>query len=51
MINQNKSKNLEEFTRLSKAPLEHLFGNHEYCNVKWCQKLQADAEKKNIHTS
>ena len=28
--------------RLSKAPLEHCFNNHEYCKKTWCYKLQAD---------
>ena len=32
----------EDIMRRSKAPLEHTFNNHEFCNSSWCYKLQAD---------
>ena len=32
--------------RMVKAPLEHRFGNHAYCDKKWCRVLQAEEEEK-----
>jgi hypothetical protein len=31
----------DEFCTTMKAPLEHLFNNHDYCNAEWCRYLQA----------
>ena len=32
--------------RMTKAPLEHRFGNHTYCDKKWCRVLQAEEDGK-----
>ena len=44
MIRQNRGKTIEEFMRADNAPLEHLFGNHIYCDPKWCSCLQAQSK-------
>ena len=45
-LKQVRDRNFEtdgdEIMRLSKAPLEHCFNNHEFCSKTWCYKLQAD---------
>ena len=30
----------------AKAPIEHVFDNHQYCSETWCYKLQAQNEGK-----
>ena len=37
MIKTNRMKSISEIVRASKAMVEHLFGNHEYCDEKWCR--------------
>ena len=32
--------------RMTKAPLEHRFGNHMYCDSKWCRFLKAEEDGK-----
>ena len=32
----------EEFKKLSKAPVEHLFGTHEWCSPEWCFATEID---------
>ena len=39
MIKQNIGKRLKEFVISANAPLEYLFNNHEYCDIKWCNVL------------
>ena len=41
MLKQAQNLTLEEFINRSKACLEHLFNNHQYCDPKWCKPLQA----------
>ena len=36
----------EEIMRKVKAPLEHRFNNHCYCNHSWCRFLQALRDRK-----
>merc|ERR1711884_108251 len=36
-LKQNRMKSKEEFAKAAKAPLEHLFDNHEFCG-KWCTR-------------
>ena len=36
-LKQNRHKTKEEFAKAAKAPLEHLFDNHEFCG-SWCQR-------------
>lgn len=35
MIAQNKNSTIEQFVAAAKAPLEHMFDNHVFCD-KWC---------------
>ena len=30
-------ESISEIVRASKAVVEHLFENHEYCDEKWCR--------------
>jgi len=40
MIKTNRTKSIPEIVRASKAVVEHLFGNHEFCDEKWCQPIE-----------
>ena len=33
---QNRTKSFDEFVNSCKAPLEHMFNNHEFCGEEWC---------------
>jgi len=47
MIKTNRTKSIPEIVRASKAVVEHLFGNHEFCDEKWCQpKVNARLKRK-----
>ena len=35
-ISQNKHKSFDEFKRNIRSPIEHLFGDHTYCDSSWC---------------
>ena len=37
MIKIQRGSDLETVKTAAKAVLEHLFDNHEYCDVKWCK--------------
>jgi len=49
MIRQNRGSSIEELIQNSKAVLEHMFDNHEYCNNSWCGALKAKQEGKLYH--
>ena len=49
MINQQKrqpSENIEDVKKAAKAPLKHLFGNHENCDECWCLAKTAEKQGK-----
>ena len=46
MITQNKLKPMPSFLNAAKAPLEHMFNNHTFCNVEWYNTLKAKADGK-----
>ena len=46
MLKQNREKTLADMKRACKAPVEHMFNNHEFCSSQWCMKLRAKEEKK-----
>ena len=46
MIKTNRNKRISEIVRSSKTVVEHLFGNHEFCDEKWC-RLKLNARLKN----
>ena len=35
-ISQNKTKHFDEFVANARAPIEHLFDNHVFCDPTWC---------------
>ena len=37
MIKDNCSTIIDEIKVASKAVIEHLFNNHEYCDSRWCR--------------
>ena len=50
MLQQVKKLDLqeewEEIDRRVRAPIEHLFNNHQFCQMEWCYALQAQKEGK-----
>ena len=44
MLKQSRNLTLEEITNNCKAVIEHLFDNHEYCDVAWCKPKRIKAE-------
>ena len=38
------NKDQQSIKEKTKAPIEHTFNNHEYCDISWCYQLQADKE-------
>ena len=46
MVRQNKGKTIDEFVKNTNSPLEHLFGNHQFCDSAWCNTLKAQLEGK-----
>ena len=48
MIKNNCNKTIDEIKVASKAVIEHLFNNHEYCDSRWCRpKKLLEKNKKN----
>ena len=41
-IAKNKSLPFDELKAKRKAPIEHLFGNHEWCDSDWCFSKELD---------
>ena len=49
MLQEDVNLLLPDFVKNTKAPLAHLFGNHEHCGKDWCLlALQAQKENKVI---
>ena len=48
MLNQIKHLSVEEdwevINKRVRAPVEHIFNNHEYCDIAWCYAKQAAAD-------
>ena len=42
---QNRTKPLPKIKKTCLAVLEHLFGNHTYCDISWCKFLQAEGDE------
>ena len=53
MIKNNCNKTIDEIKVASKAVIEHLFNNHEYCDSRWCRpkKLIETNKKKEVSQS
>ena len=39
-IKTNRNSSISQIMTASKAVAEHLFDNHEFCDVKWCKPLE-----------
>ena len=50
MLQQVKKLDLqeewEEIDKRVRAPIEHLFDNHQFCQIEWCYALQAQIKGK-----
>ena len=42
----DKDNDMEKIIKKAKAPIEHLFDNHEFCDIAWCYSKQATRDKK-----
>ena len=40
MIKTNHNSSISQIMTASKAVVEHLFDNHEFCDVKWYKPLK-----------
>ena len=47
-IRQNRSNPLAEFVKNAKAPIEHLFNDHTWCNATWCWSKEMEEKKEQI---
>ena len=50
-IGKSKLLQFEKFKELSKAPVEHLFGCHEWCSADWCFSADVDKSRECIVTT
>ena len=50
-IRQNRTKPLSEFVANAKAPIEHLFNDHTWCDSSWCWSKQLIESKELIINS
>ena len=46
VIKQQRHKSLESFKTAVKAPLSHLFNEHDHCSTEWCLAKRAIKEGK-----
>ena len=47
-IRQNRSKPLAVFVKNAKAPIEHLFNDHTWCDSSWCWSKDVNEKKDQI---
>ena len=45
MVNQTKEKSIDQFVYRARAVLEHMFYDHTYCDISWCNALKAAVEE------
>ena len=48
-IKKNRHLSLEEFKIKMRAPVEHIFGCHEWCDKEWCWSKELDDVKSNVN--
>ena len=48
MIKTNRNKTLFKIMRASKAVVEYLLDNHEFCDVRWCKPLKQLKEGRGV---
>ena len=44
MIKINRNSGISQIMTASKAVVEHVFDNHEFCDKKWCKPLNQQIE-------
>ena len=47
-IRQNRTKPLLDFVKNAKAPIEHLFNDHTWCDSSWCWSKTIEEKKEQI---
>ena len=47
-IHQNRNKPLAKLIANSKAPVEHLFNDHTWCDPSWCWAKEVSVKKDQI---
>ena len=48
-IKQQRYNNLDEMKNASKAPLNHLFNIHDFCNSTWCMAKKNETTRPEIY--
>ena len=51
MIGKSKLLPYEKFKEAANAPVEHLFGCHEWCDPSWCYAAEINDARDMIHTA
>ena len=51
MIGKSKLLPYEKFKEAANAPVEHLFGCHEWCDPSWCYAAEINDARDKIHTA
>ena len=49
-ISQNRNLPIDDFVRNAKAPVEHLFNDHQWCNASWCWAKDLDNKTHKMYT-
>ena len=49
-IYQNRNLPISQMIKKAKAPVEHLFNCHEWCDPEWCWAKQLDAKQQELTT-
>ena len=49
-IRQNRTKPLSKFVKNARAPIEHLFNDHQWCNSSWCWAKELEEKKTRLMT-
>ena len=47
-IRQNRTKPLLDFVANAKAPIEHLFNDHSWCDSSWCWSKELEDNEQKI---
>ena len=50
-IGKSKLLPFDQFKKLSKAPVEHLFNCHEWCDASWCFSVELDEAQEKMQTA
>ena len=50
-VGKSKLLPFDEFKKLANAPVEHLFGCHEWCDSSWCYAVEIDQARQTYNTA